>query len=88
MFQPRYKDASSATTNRDGEVDAILSESNNFPSNGLYTYMLSAFHNGQHDAQTIKLRIVPGKKFEIKKVKTIFGRWWNDATPGNSLRLE
>lgn len=87
MFQPRYKNASSATTNQDGELDAILSESDNFSKKGLYTYMLSAFHNGHHDVQTVKLRIVPGKKFEIKKVKGINTTWYK-ANNGDPLTIE
>lgn len=84
MFHPRYQVKPSSTSSNS---EPILAASDKYQQDGVYTYLLSAYQQGLHDAHTVKLRIVPGPKFAIKSVKGFEG-WYNDGVPGRKFSLE
>jgi hypothetical protein len=51
--------------------------------NGLYTYCLSAFNHGYHDATLVKLRIVDGERFAITRTN-LDADLFDRVTPGKS----
>lgn len=77
MYHPRYE-----KPHRGKDQEQIVPHSNVY-KNGLYTYYLSAFKQGQHDAYITKLRIVDGEPFRITYFNVKFFRD-DTAIPGNT----
>ncbi|MGI6243030.1 MAG: reprolysin-like metallopeptidase [Prevotella sp.] len=83
MFGPRYVKPVYYTSEA---TPAFLKYSDEY-NTGLYTYCLSAFNHGYHDATTVKLRIVEGKPFKMTSV-TLDDDLFFRVTPGKSrIRL-